>query len=95
MIAKFKETKHFSEKFPKPFDYLVDAEGLRETPYEDYVCFWVSQMVEEAMYDSNRYLSPCIIDHPITDAPTETFEDRYFQVLYDLYFFNLPSCGKE
>lgn len=91
LYCKFEKPEKFSNEWEKPFDYLLDAERIRETPDEGKVCFWVSHIVEELIRYSVKYLGFKEKEHPNTDSQAETFEDRYFQVLYDLFFVDIAT----
>lgn len=86
LYFKYEKPEKFSDEWPAPFDYLLAIEHIRETPDEGVVCFWVSHIIEELICYSVKYLSFKETEHPVTDSQPETFEDRYFQVIYDLYF---------
>lgn len=94
LYCKFEKPEKFSEEWLKPFDYLLTAEQIRETPDEGVVCFWVSHIVEELICYSIKYLGFQESGHPITDSQPETFEDRYFEVLYDLFFIKTNNDSK-
>ena len=68
-----------------PNDYLIEEEHLKEC-HEDYLCFWMMVMVEEVMRYAIKYLHWEKKDHSKTDAFAETYEDKYFSVLYELYY---------
>ena len=91
LYCKFEKPEKFSDEWIKPFDYLLAAEHIRETPDEGIVCFWVSHIIEELICYSVKYLGFKEKEHPETDSQAETFEDRYFQVLYDLFFVDIAT----
>ena len=93
LYCKFEKPEKFSNEWVKPFDYLLATEQIRETPDEGAVCFWVSHIVEELICYSVKYLGFKEKEHPETDSQAETFEDRYFQVLYDLFFVVIATGG--
>ena len=68
-----------------PNDYLIEIEDLRNCP-EDYLCFWMMEMVENVICYAIRYLGYKEIEHSETDAQVETYEDKYFSILYELYY---------
>lgn len=68
-----------------PNDYLISMENLRECD-EDYLCYWIMIMVENVITFAIRYLQYKDDEHAETDAQVETFEDKYFLVLYELYY---------
>lgn len=91
LYCKFEKPEKFSDEWQKPFDYLLATEQICETSDEGAVCFWVSHIVEELICYSIKYLGFKEKDHPETDSQAETFEDRYFQILYDLFFIDIPT----
>lgn len=91
LYCKFEKPEKFSNEWVKPFDYLLVTEQIRKTPDEGTVCFWVSHIVEELICYSIKYLGFKEKEHPETDSQAETFEDRYFQVLYDLFFVDITT----
>ena len=95
LYFKFEKKDGFSDKWIKPFDYLLAVEDIRETPDEGIVCFWVSHIIEELICYSIKYLGFKEKEHPVTDSQPETFEDRYFEVIYDLYFINVANSSKK
>lgn len=72
-------------EIPLPNDYLISVENLRECD-EDYLCYWIMIMVENVISFAIRYLQYKEDEHTETDAQVETFEDKYFSVLYELYY---------
>lgn len=85
LYFKFEKKEKFSDKWPKPFDYLIAIEQIRTT-HEDVVCFWVSIIVSELICYSVKYLGFSEKEHPdIYLDPVPTFEDMYFQLLLDLF----------
>ncbi len=94
LYCKFEKPEKFSDEWLKPFDYLLTTEQIRETPDKGVVCFWVSHIVEELICYSIKYLGFQESGHPITDSQPETFEDRYFEVLYDLFFIKTNKDSK-
>ena len=70
---------------PLPNDYLIGIENLRNCS-EDYLCFWIMEMVENVICYAIRYLEYKEIEHSETDAQVETYEDKYFSILYELYY---------
>ena len=68
-----------------PNDYLIEEENLRGC-HEDYLCFWMMVMADEVMCYAIKYLHWKEKDHSTTDAMAETYEDKYFSVLYELYY---------
>lgn len=72
-------------KVPPPNDYLISVENLRECD-ENYLCYWIMIMVENVISFAIRYLQYKENEHTETDAQVEKFEDKYFSVLYELYY---------
>lgn len=68
-----------------PNDYLIEEENLRGCN-EDYLCFWMMVMTDEVMCYAIKYLHWKEKKHSTTDAFAETYEDKYFSVLYELYY---------
>lgn len=95
LYFRFQQPDRFSEKWEKPFDYLLVAKGIQETPDEGYVCCWVSHIIEETIVAAVNYLSYSEKGRVSTDSYPETYEDRYFQVLYRLFFFEHASVDDE
>lgn len=95
LYFKFEKKDGFSDKWIKPFDYLLAVEHIRETPDEGIVCFWISHIIEELICYSIKYLGFKEKEHPVTDSQPETFEDRYFEVIYDLYFINEGNISEK
>ena len=93
LYCKFEKPEKFSNEWVKPFDYLLAAKQIRETPDEGTVCFWVSHILEELLCYSVKYLGFKEKEHPETDSQAETFEDRYFQVIYELFFVDIATGG--
>lgn len=91
LYCKFEKPEKFSDEWVKPFDYLLAAEHIRETPDERIVCFWASHIIEELIRYSVKYLGFKEKEHPESDSQAETFEDRYFQVLYVLFFVDTAT----
>lgn len=91
LYCKFEKPEKFSNEWEKPFDYLLAVEHICETSDEGTVCFWISHIVEELICYSVKYLGFKEEEHPETDSQAETFEDRYFQVLYDLFFVDIAT----
>ena len=68
-----------------PNDYLISVENLRDCA-EDYLCYWMMIMIENVICFAIRYLQYKDDEHAETDAKVETYEDKYFSVLYELYY---------
>ena len=54
---------------------------------------FTDDIVEELICYSVKYLGFKEKEHPATDSQAETFEDRYFQVIYDLFFVDIATGG--
>lgn len=93
LYIKYKEPKKFSKEWPKPFDYLLNQKAMRSTSDEGFVCCWVARIVEETICYSKKYLG--YESRIATDAAPKTFEDRYFQVIFELFFFNKKQSDLE
>ena len=94
LYFKYEKTEDFSKEWIKPFDYMLSVMQIRETSDEGLVCCWVSHIIEETICYAVKYLNYANEKHITTDSFPETFEDRYFQILYKLYFF-IPNNGKK
>jgi len=86
LFCKYKELNKMPKNVKKPIDYLLYVEKLRSTADEAYVCFWMMVVIEETIGLSVRYLD-YKEDWFCTDAVVETFEDKYFSVLFNLYYY--------
>lgn len=75
-------------EIPLSNDYLISVENLRECD-ENYLCYWIMIMVENVISFAIRYLQYKENEHTETDAQVETFKDKYFSVLYKLYYFKI------
>lgn len=89
LYCKFKKPDKFPKDIdiPLPNDYLIEAEDLRNCS-EDYLCYWIMVMIRDVIAYAIRYLNYDTDDHSQTDAQAETYEDKYFSVLYELYYLN-------
>lgn len=90
LYCKFKEKKYIPENVPLPNDYLIDLEDLRNCD-EEKLCYWMMVIVENVIAYSKGYLGLKMKNHTLTDAESETFEDMYFSVLYNLYYLQVPN----
>ncbi len=88
MYFKYEKSDCFSKNWRKPFDYMILIEQIRDTRDEGLVCCWVSHIIEETICYSINYLKYKQTNYVSTDAQAETYEDRYFQIIYELYFLN-------
>lgn len=71
----------------RPNDYLISVEELRNCR-EDYLCYWMMVMVENVICYACRYMHYKESGHSETDAQVEKYEDKYFSVLYEMYYFD-------
>lgn len=69
-----------------PMNYLIIAQHLG-TADEDKVTFWMMNVINEVISYACAYLNYEKRHHTRTDAFPETFEDMYFSVLYELYYW--------
>ena len=86
LYCKYQKPELLPESFSKPIDYLWEAENLYEAN-EENVCFWMMLIVLNVAQYANVYLNYESKEHTTTDSFPETFEDKYFEVLYELYYF--------
>lgn len=78
-----------ANKNQKPLDLLAAIFNFRNCE-EDYLCYWVMQIVESiTMVMINRLLkdnkNSDYFDYSSGDAQIDTFEDRFLDVLLELY----------
>lgn len=87
LYCKFEKTElmPIDKDIKLPNDYLIETENLK-TCQEDYLCYWMMVMVEEIIGYSIKHLNWEDDEHSETDAVPETYEDKYFHVLYELYY---------
>ena len=52
-------------------------------------------MVENVIIYAHKYLDYQEKEHIETDAQAETFEDKYFSVLYELFYLEKSKAPKE
>lgn len=90
LYCKYKDETKFKKEFVKPLDYMLYVENIRSCE-EDYACFWIGHLVELSIGFSIQYCNISEKDHVQTDASIDTFEDRYFEILYELYYFGLKN----
>ncbi len=90
LYCKYEKPELMPENVIKPIDYLCQAEDLYNAD-EDVVCFWMMIVVFNVMQYAELYLDYELKNHTVTDSFTETFEDKYFEVLYDLFYFEKRS----
>lgn len=72
-----------------PVDYVWNTQHLGNAK-EDLVCYWVMDLVENIVISIHSHFCgsyfKSVICENRTDAQAETFEDKYYQALYWLYF---------
>ena len=72
-----------------PVDYAWEHYHLGYAPEED-VCYWIMELVENFVVNihSRREVSryDSMIRENSTDAQAETYEDRYYNILYYMYY---------
>lgn len=87
LYFKFEKDEETQKKktILKPNDYLINVEELMRRE-EKKVCYWIMIMVENVIRFSIRYLNYKMKEHDSTDAIFSTYEDKYFSILYDLYY---------
>lgn len=88
LYCKYEKTELFSTEWIKPNDYMIEMEKIKTVEDETYVYFWISHIVEKTIQFSIKYLEYKQKEHIDTDAQSKTFEDRYFEVLYELYYWD-------
>ncbi len=88
LYCKYEKPELFSTEWKKPNDYMIEAENIKTVEDGTYVYFWISHIVENTIQYSIKYLGYKQKEHTYTDAQSKTFEDRYFEVLYELYYWN-------
>ncbi|MCH5153967.1 MAG: hypothetical protein J1F71_02010 [Clostridiales bacterium] len=72
-----------------PVDYAWEYYCLGYAPEED-VCYWIMELVENFVVNIHNRFGTCVYDSVIrensTDAQAETYEDRYYDILYWMYY---------
>lgn len=72
-----------------PVDYAWEYYRLGYAPEEE-VCFWTMELVENIVVNIHNRFGTSIYDSMIwensTDAQAETYEDRYYDILYWMYY---------
>ena len=94
LYCKYERKEDFTGKVTLPNDYLIGIENLRGTE-EINVCYWMMVMVENVIMYSHKYLDYQEKEHTETDAQVETFEDKYFSVLYELFYLEKTKAPKK
>lgn len=94
LYCKYERKEDFTGKVALPNDYLIGIENLRGTE-EINVCYWMMVMVENVIMYSRKYLDYQEKEHTETDAQVETFEDKYFSVLYELFYLEKTKAPKK
>lgn len=78
----------FDEGTPiPPMDYVWSSQNLAYCE-EETVCMWLMELIESiAIVIRNRKSDEEINQNPLeyTDAQAETFEDKYYEVIQQLY----------
>ena len=94
LYCKYERKEDFTEKVTLPNDYLIEIENFQGTE-EINVCYWMMVMVENVIIYAHKYLDYQEKEHIETDAQAETFEDKYFSVLYELFYLEKSKAPKE
>ena len=72
-----------------PVDYAWEHYHLGYAPEED-VCYWIMELVENFVVNVHNRFGTSVFDSIImentTDAQAETYEDRYYDILYWMYY---------
>ncbi len=72
-----------------PVDYAWEHYHLGYAP-EENVCYWIMELVENFVVNIHNRFATSIFDsiimENITDAQPETYEDRYYEILYWMYY---------
>ena len=70
----------------KPNDYLIEVENFGACD-EETLSFWIMVMVSNVLHYSNVYLNwKFLVNREVHYFENETYEDKYFSVLFDLYY---------
>lgn len=79
---------NFEKDIPiPPMDYAWDSQNLANCE-EEKVCMWLMELIESiSIIIKNRKPDEEINQNPLeyTDAQVETFEDKYYEVIQQLY----------
>lgn len=72
-----------------PVDYVWEHYHLGYAP-EESVCYWIMELVRNFVVNVHNRFGVSIYDSMIrensTDAQAETYEDRYYDILYWMYY---------
>lgn len=72
-----------------PVDYAWGYYKLSNAPEEE-VCYWIMELVENFVVNIHNRFGTSVFDSVIhentTDAQAETYEDRYYDILYWMYY---------
>lgn len=83
-----KDINMWENPFP-PVDYVWNAKNLGNIK-EVAVCYWIMELVENFVVNIHNRFSASVFDGIIhentTDAQAETYEDRYYDILYWMYY---------
>jgi len=95
LYIKYCENKKMSEDVRLPNEYLFEMEDLGDCD-EDKICFWMMVMVRNVIIYSMRYLGYKQKEHTcFSSSNIKTFEDKYFSVLYELYYLEKEYAKKK
>lgn len=95
LYIKYDEKKTMPEDVRLPNEYLFEMEDLGDCD-EDKICFWMMVMVRNVIIYSIRYLGYKQKEHTfISTSNIKTFEDKYFSVLYELYYLEKEYAKKK
>ena len=72
-----------------PVDYVWNTKNLGSIK-EVAVCYWIMELVENFVVNVHNRFGTSVFDSIImentTDAQAETYEDRYYDILYWMYY---------
>ena len=72
-----------------PVDYAWEHYHLGYAPAEE-VCYWIMELVDNFVVNIHNRFGTSVYDGIMwensTDAQAETFEDRYYEILYWMYY---------
>ena len=92
-----KENIEWEEPLP-PVDYAWEHYHLGYAPEED-VCYWVMELVLNFVVNIHNRFGTTVFDSIIhdnaTDAQAETYEDRYYDILYWMYYTYCYKAGEK
>ncbi|NLL04183.1 MAG: hypothetical protein GX269_07830 [Clostridiales bacterium] len=87
VYCKYKALDKMPANVVPPVDALIAVYNLRSAD-EEIVTFWMMQLVENVIPHAIRELGYLSEDHLLTDAQATTFEDKYFSILYALFYLS-------